>query len=168
MDIENLKKLMQSDVINDIRIFHVNGLHKYDESKQILLIDLAIEFHFNNGVVTAGFNSQTQSLKILPLSIKDMYEGNNGKQIETNHLQSFIGNRIEHIHFKTIELEFVSGYTMKTEKEEQIVDLKLELENGDYLHIAFVEYEIEKPEELYYDIFGEILVSLNHSYFIIE
>ena len=162
---EKLDQIINSGPIQKITLHQVNENFFELTKKGVLLIDGGVELTFPEGTISAAFDSSRQYLLIENKPIKNIYTDNNIFILENDNtfiLNQYVGKEIDKSSFKTIEFNAVVDYTMKTRKENHIVEMILEFVDNSILQVAFVNYDLEEykaPENYSYDIANDILIS---------
>jgi len=164
---EHFRQIINSGPLTEINFYQVNEAFFELPEDGYWLIDTGIELIFPSGAISAAWDSKLESYELKNDLVKNIYTQNKLFQLETENikkLKKFVGLKVIEANFKTKEIEYIVDYTMRTEIENQIVELVLEFKNKLKIQIAFVNYRLEEnkaPTDFSFSINTNILISTN-------
>ncbi|MDC8003658.1 hypothetical protein POV27_06315 [Aureisphaera galaxeae] len=150
----------------EIKLFQVNDYFFEFPEKGQWVIDGGVELVFAKGICCMGWNSREEIMAMEDYGFNQMFDSTEYMQLENDNilkLKSYLIQEITNIEFITREFDFIKDYTMTKIVENRVVGMNLEFENGSKLQIAFINYQLEEsdaPKDYYYDVTGELLVSI--------
>ena len=166
---KQLNAVIKSHPLVDFKLFQVNENYFELPEKNQWIIDGGIELSFPYSVFSIGRNQDVDSFTFEKKKFEDIYSEDNFVELNSGNisrLKKLINIKISEIEYKWIEYDVIVDYTMATEKESRLVELKVKFESNDVIHLATVDYELEEndsPKDFSYDINGEILIALNNA-----
>ncbi len=164
--IENQFKSSMTDAkLVDIRLFQVNDYYYNLPDKKLCIIDAGIEFIFDLDSFSFAWNQELEAFNFRKNEFIQTYQDDNFRELNHELIKSLGKDKIVEVDFKWIDYEIIIDYTMTTKKESGLVEILLTFESGDSLQIATVGFEFNKdnfPDKFYYDITGQLLLSVNN------
>jgi hypothetical protein len=164
--IENQFKSSMTDAkLVDIRLYQVNDHYYNLPDKKLCIIDAGIEFIFNLDSFSFAWNQELGAFNFRKNEFIQTYQDDNFRELNHELIKSLGKDKIVEVDFKWIDYEIIIDYTMTTKKESGLVEILLTFESGDSLQIATVGFEFNKdnfPDKFYYDITGQLLLSVNN------
>ena len=164
-NLEYFKNIFTSGPLQKLKFYNVNDNFFEFVKKGMWLIDCGIEMTFPHGTISIAWNSDLEMLELKNDTVINIYNEDNLVQLENDNilrLNKFVGLHVKDVKFKSLEFEYFADYTMRTEKEERVVELIIEFEYNYIFQIAMVNYNLKEnqaPEDFSYDINNDILIS---------
>ena len=166
---ENLQaefeSIFLSGALKAVNLFQVNDKYFHLPEKGLWIIDGGIELVFPGGTCCIGWSSDYESFVFEKTAFDIIYLQDNFVQFDPEsipNLSQLSGHSILSMNFKSIDVESILDYTMRTETEKRFVEIVLEFDNHSYLQIALVNYSLvknESPKDFIIDLHGELLIS---------
>ncbi|MEM7186232.1 MAG: hypothetical protein AAF466_06205 [Bacteroidota bacterium] len=165
---QHLKDILYSGPLSGIKLFQVNDNFFELFREGYWIIDGGIELTLPGGVVSAAWNSNLEMFTVGSETVANIYGQDNLIQLENERiatLDRFLGSKIVEVELNEMEFEYVADYTMRVEKEQQVVEIICHFDDNTHLQIAFIEYSLEEnkaPTNFSFDLYNDILISIKH------
>lgn len=162
---KELESIFLSGALKAVNLFQVNDKYFHLPEKGLWIIDGGIELVFPGGTCCVGWSTDYESFVFEKKAFDFIYLHDNFVQFDPQSIPSLsqlVGHNVLSANFKSIDVESVLDYTMRTETEKKFVEMVLEFDNHSHLQIGAVTYSLEKnefPKDLIIELHGELLVS---------
>jgi len=162
---KQFQSIIKSNDLIEIKLFQVNEDYFGFPKKGFWIIDGGIELKFRNTTFSFAWNQDTDSFSFENKKFNEIYKDNNYTKLDAKFIKVLNLKKINNAKLKWVKYDVIIDYTMATEKEFKLVELKLEFESDEKIQIATIDYELEEnssPKNYFYNINRELLIALNN------
>jgi len=148
--------------ISGVRLYQVNEGHVIIEERRAVALDGGVELVLTDATFCWWFDEEVHDARMTPLKVLSpdlpTYEIDAHDQISAHLIE---GNVIEQI-----EVEAINGEDFEGNPFQQVLELRLTLQNGSTIQIAAVSFDedVEGADDLIYDPCSQLLVAINRIY----
>jgi hypothetical protein len=146
---KEIHRVLTSGTLLEVTLLQVNETY-YDFSDQnYWILDCGIELKFPYETFSIGWSSEHDFFQFELKEIKELYTQDNVISLREGEIQTIkglIGDKVVDSEFVWLEYDVVIDYTMKTQKEAILVEVRLKFESGRSLQISTIDYDLNEEE----------------------